>query len=297
VMGLIASWVTPRRMGAASGAMVAGSSVGLIVVGSAAPAILSANEDDGWRICWFIFGGMAMLLSGVAYFLLRNSPSEKGVGRLGAQAMDPVPTIHSRTLEWARVYRSRRVWQLGLMYVAFGLSYIVFMTFFRQQLTDEGGYTESEAGRLYMIMGWVSLLCGIWGLVSDRIGRKRALAVVYLVHAAAFSIFGLWATSAGFTLSVVLFGLTAWSIPAIMTATCGDMVGSRLAPAALGFITVFFGVGQALGPIIAGAMADASGSLLSAYVFAGGVALSGAIGALCLKPAGAGGATNGEHAK
>jgi MFS family permease len=97
--------------------------------------------------------------------------------------------------------------------------------------------------------------------------------------------FGLWRTPTGFTISAILFGITAWSIPAIMAATCGDVLGPRLAPAALGFITLFFGVGQAIGPSVAGVMADASGTFVSAYLLAAFVAVLGAAGSLLLRPA------------
>jgi len=139
-----------------------------------------------------------------------------------------------------------------------------------------------------MTMGWVSLVCGLlWGTVSDLIGRRRALIIVFLIHAAAFSLFALWRTPSGFTLSAVLFGLSAWSIPAIMAAACGDVLGPRLAPAALGLITLLFGIGQAVAPSIAGAMADASGSFVTALLLAAGVALLGAVGAFLLRPASA----------
>jgi len=177
------------------------------------------------------------------------------------------------------------VWHLGLVYVAFGFSYIIYMTFFVKVLIAEGGYTQASAGQLFMVMGWVSLLCGvIWGSVSDVIGRKGALIIVYLMQAAAYAMFGLWANPVGFAISAVLFGLTAWSIPAIMAAACGDMLGARLAPAALGFITLFFGIGQALGPTVAGAIADATGSLGGALLLAAGVALLGALGSAVLRP-------------
>ena len=127
------------------------------------------------------------------------------------------------------------------------------------------------------------MLCGlIWGSVSDFIGRRGALAIVYLVHAVAFSMFPLWPAPTGFVLSAVLFGLSAWSIPGIMAATCGDLLGPRLAPAALGFITLFFGLGQAAGPFVAGAMADAAKSFWPALWLCAGVALLGAVGALLL---------------
>jgi MFS family permease len=57
-----------------------------------------------------------------------------------------------------------------------------------------------------------------------------------------------------------------------------------MAPAALGFITLFFGIGSAAGPSIAGAIADSNGSFVPVYLLAGGVALVGAVGALLLRP-------------
>lgn len=70
-----------------------------------------------------------------------------------------------------------------------------------------------------------------------------------------------------------------------MAAACGDVLGPKLAPAALGFITLFFGIGQALGPSVAGVMADLAGSFTSAFLLASGVAFLGAIGAATLRPA------------
>jgi MFS family permease len=280
VMGLMAAWFGLRRRGLASGIAVAGSSLALILLGPIVPRLLSAYGENGWRICWFGFGVITLLMATLGLLFLRNRPAE-----IAPAPDDPRPAAAPRALQWGAVYRSPAVWHLGLVYVAFGFSYIIYMTFFVKCLVAEGAYTQQAAGRLFMTMGWFSLFCGlIWGSVSDVIGRKRALIIVYLIHAAAFSLFGLWPTAAGFTLSAVLFGLSAWSIPAIMAAACGDLLGARLAPAALGFITLFFGIGQALGPTVAGATADAAGSLLVPMVLAAGVALLGALGAALLRP-------------
>jgi hypothetical protein len=53
---------------------------------------------------------------------------------------------------------------------------------------------------------------------------------------------------------------------------------------ALGFITLFFGIGQAVGPALAGRMADATGSFTTAYALATVVAVLGALGAATLRP-------------
>ena len=285
VMALLAAWFSAKRRGLASGIAVAGSALGLIFAGAVVPRVLSAYGDDGWRTCWFIFGGVTLLLAVGSLILLRNRPAEVGLKPVGSRSEDTVPEQKTEGIRWGLVYRSRAVWHLGLVYVAFGFSYIIYMTFFTKHLVAEG-YTKDAAGDLFMTMGWVSLVCGLlWGTVSDLIGRRRALIIVFLIHAAAFSLFALWRTPSGFTLSAVLFGLSAWSIPAIMAAACGDALGPRLAPAALGLITLLFGIGQAVAPSIAGAMADASGSFVTALLLAAGVALLGSVGAFLLRPA------------
>lgn len=284
VMGLLAAWFAPRRRGLATGIGVAGSSLALIVVGPLAPVVIAAHGDAGWRVCWFLFGGATILLGVLAALLLRNRPADLGLAPLGAEpGTPPLPPASGSSLAWGSVYRSPLVWYVGLVYVAFGFSYMIYMTFFIKCLVADGGYTPHAAGRLFMTMGWFSVFCGlIWGSLSDVIGRKRALIIVYLVHAVAFSLFALRPTPVGFTVSAILFGLSAWSIPAIMAAASGDLLGPRLAPAGLGFITLFFGIGQALGPSVAGAVADATHSLLPAFLLAGGVALLGAFGAALL---------------
>jgi MFS family permease len=68
-----------------------------------------------------------------------------------------------------------------------------------------------------------------------------------------------------------------------MAAAAGDFVGPRLAPAGLGFITLFFGVGQAVGPALGGFLADMSHSFSIPFLTAGGISLIGMILSFFLK--------------
>jgi sugar phosphate permease len=284
VMGLMSAWFGPKRRGFASGIAASGSSLALILIGPTVPYILSIYTDKGWRISWFIFGVVALLLAIIGFFILRNRPSEIGLEPLGTDTNETTTNQQAEGIHWGSVYRSATVWHLGVVYFAFGFSYMIYMTFFVKSLIVDGGYTQASAGHLFMIMGWFSLLCGLlWGTVSDVIGRKFTLFIVYLIHTLSFSLFALWSAPIGFTISAILFGLTAWSIPAIMAATCGDVLGSRMAPAALGFITLFFGIGQAIAPSIAGAIADAVSSFSPAFLLASGMALLGAFSTLFLR--------------
>jgi MFS family permease len=287
VMALLSAWFVQRRRGLAAGIGVTGSSLALIVSGWFVPRLLAAYGENGWRVCWFIFAAVTLGLAVLSWAVLRNRPSDVGLQPSGATVLAQPSASAEGGLHWGKVYWSGMVWHVGLVYVAFGFSYMIYMTFFREHLRVEGGYTKEAAGSLLMLMGWVSLPCGlISGWISDVIGRKGALVIVYLIHTAAFALFALWPSPAGFTISAVLFGLAPWSIPAIMAALCGDLLGPRLAPAGLGFITLFFGIGQAAGPIAAGALGDATKSLSSGFLLAAGVALMGAVGSLLLRRAG-----------
>ena len=125
-------------------------------------------------------------------------------------------------------------------------------------------------------------LAGIAQNTLEKLLRARDLDDV-LVDFLGNIVYALIKTPTGFYLSAVLFGLTAWSIPTIMAAAAGDFVGPRLAPAGLGFITLFFGIGQALGPALGGYLADKSGSFTLPFLVAGAISLAGMVLAFYLK--------------
>jgi len=285
VMGLVPAWFSAKRRGLATGMAVSGSSFGMVVTGLLVPAILGRYGDVGWRYSWYWLAGFAFVIALLGYFILRNHPRDKGLAPIGAVETGVVaPVVKAAALQWGTVYKAAPVWHLALIYILFGFSYIIYTTFFARYLTWEAGFTTQAAGALWSVVGIVSVISGfIWGTVSDVVGRKYGLAIVYFLQFLCFTIFGLWKAPAGYYLSALLFALTAWSIPGIMAAASGDLLGDRLAPAALGFITLFFGMGQACGTFIGGRVADLTGSYTLAFVIAGSAALVGAIASLFLR--------------
>lgn len=286
-MALGSAWFAARRRGFATGIVSGGIGAGTLVSGLIVPPIVAAGGAEGWRSAWLALGVIALVIAGVVFALIRSRPEEKGLSPVGA-APHEKPAAPAgggvSALKWSAVTGQGRVWYLGLVYFFYGASYIIYMTFFAAYLVKEIGMTPSFAGGLWAGVGALSTFCGvIWGAVSDRLGRSRGAALAYLVLAAAYIVYALVKTPAGFYISAGLFGVTAWSIPTIMAAAAGDFVGPRLAPAGLGFITLFFGIGQAAGPALGGYLADASGTFTLPFLVAGGISLAGAGAALFLK--------------
>lgn len=276
-MGLVSSWFGGRYRGLAAGVGVTGSSLGLMITGPLVPGILQHYGPEGWRVCWYVLGAITLVVFGLCICFLRNRPEALGlapVGETPSGAARREPQSGTSPLNWSLVYKSRSLWHLAAVYFAFGFSYIIYSTFFIRYLVKEVGLTAGHAGWLWWNIGMVSGASGfVWGGISDRWGRRRALIAVFGLQGLSFLVFGLSRELAVVYVSAGLFAVTAWSVPALMAALAGDMFGARLAPAALGLVTIVFGLGQALGTYFAGWLADLTHTFSTAFVTAGVVAL------------------------
>jgi sugar phosphate permease len=286
-MALGSAWFAVERRGFATGIVSAGIGGGTMIAGILVPMILRAYGVEGWRYAWYLLGVGVLIIAVVAAILIRSRPEEVGLSPVGSSerpvpATGPAKTVGA--LDWGAIYKMGAVWYLGVVYFMYGFSYIIYMTFFAAYLCKEMGLTSQEAGGLWALAGGLSIFCGvIWGGLSDKLGRARGAALAYVVLASSYAVMALVQVKAGFYVSAVIFGLTAWSIPTIMAATAGDYVGPRLAPAGLGFVTLFFGLGQALGPWLGGYMADLTKSFTGPFLVACAVSVVGAFLSLRLK--------------
>jgi MFS family permease len=286
-MALGSAWFATERRGFATGIVTAGTGIGTVIASLVIPLILKSQGVEGWRYTWFLLGGAMLVIAVFDGLFIRSRPEDMGLGQVGAEE-DPPKAQQSasspKILNWGEVYKVKAVWYLGLVYFMYGFSYIIYMTFFAAYLIKELGMTPAKAGGLWALAGGLSIFCGvIWGGISDYLGRARGAALAYLILAIAYLLFALIQSAPGNYLSAVFFGLSAWSIPTIMAATAGDIVGPKLAPAGLGFVTLFFGIGQALGPMIGGFLSDVTQSFSVPFLLAGGVSILGGVMAMGIK--------------
>lgn len=324
-IALMSAWFDIRRRGMASGVVSSGSSLALIIIGPVVPRIIESGGAGGWRLAWYLFAALTCAVGVLTFIVQRNRPhrsvsesvmkgsawtaeiarttqaafevprealpegSDEAVAANTLASREPASarTIRPSSLDLSRIYRSRYAWHLGFVYFMYGFAYMIYFTFFQKRLTADLGLSSEAAGNLFLIVGVASVVCGfLWGAISDRIGRGRAIAINCLIQAVAAALFAVWPTTLGLIISAFFFGLTAIAIPGVVGASCGDQFGPMLASASLGFVTIFMGIGQVLGPYIAGAMADAFGSLIYSYVLAAGVFCVGTVLAAFLRESG-----------
>ena len=277
---LPAIWFSARKRGLAMGMVNMGVGLGLSVAGLLLPYCISYYGPQGWKYAWYLMGVTVLACSFICFALLRDHPREKGLTMYGGGAHEEQAGLPENiTLRSAmhRVAGESQIWKLSSVYLAFGFSYIIYLTFFIAYLTKELSMSATEAGRVFALLGFLSIFCGLpWGSLSDRIGRRYASTFGHLTIAICFLLFACYRQPLGAYLSAIIFGLTAFAIPVIVAAAVGDAVGGQLASAGFGVVTLFFGIGQVFAPFIGGWIKDATGTFTSAFILCTLVAILGA---------------------
>ena len=263
IMVLVSYWFRKEKRGRAAGMIVVGSGFAIMFSGFIVPVLNQTYVVNGWRLSWVALALIVFLVATAAGLLIRNDPAEKGLSPVGeARDLDYDPSAGKGGASPVRILS-----HLGGLYAIFGATYVIYGTFIVTTMVEEYGYAEAGAGTFWSWVGFFSLFSGtVFGFLSDKIGRKGGLMVVYGVQTLAYLLAGLGGSGVALFGSVVFYGIAVFAIPAIMAAAVGDYLGKARAAAAFSIITFCFAIGQTVGPAVAGMIAETTGTFTGSYL-------------------------------
>ena len=152
-------------------------------------------------------------------------------------------------------------------------------------MVDDLSVTPAMAGLLWAGVGGLSIFSGgLFGNISDRMGHRAGMLSALFVQAVAYGLVAADTGMMGLYISIVLFGLSAWSLPSIVAAASGDYLGPEKAASGFAILTLMFAVGQVLGPAGAGILAGWTGDFAVSYGVAAGLNLLAVLLCLILRP-------------
>jgi MFS family permease len=283
MMALVSAWFAKSVRGLAAGLVIAGNGLGIVTSGLVAPAVVAAGD---WRWGWVSLAGLVCVALAAAWLVLRESPGVMGLAPVGEAGRDPAAPPFPAPPPSVPAKERAFLVRLGLVYALFGLTYIIYGTFIVTTLVDEFAFPQAAAGRFWSCVGLFSMFSGaLIGKFSDRRGRRLGLAAAFAMQTAAYLLAGLGASALPLYLSVGLYGLSAWSVPTVMTAMVADRLGTERMAGGFAFITFFLAAGQVAGPALAGVLADAQGSFQPAYTLSAALTALAVWLALRLPPA------------
>lgn len=239
--------------------------VGLGIAASAAMMAVLVSGHSGWAAGWFWSGVISLCGLGVVALMIGGAPATS------ARAIERGEALPA----------NRSLIGIIVAYGLFGFGYVITATFLIAIVRQGGGGRVFEA-MVWLVTGLTAFASlGLWQKVAGRLGLNAAYAVACLVEAVGVAASVALGGRTGPLLAGLLLGGTFMALTAL-----GLQAARRLAPRAsrriFALMTAAFGLGQIIGPIAAGMLAQASGSfalasILAAFVLVASGALAWAV--------------------
>ena len=250
----------PERANFLLSLFYAGPGIGILSSGLVAPFVLQGFGPGSWWIVWWAM----TLLAAVMTIPVLLAPLHAGAMSTATAAANS---------------RSRRSLIYLAGYFLFGAGYIAYMTFMIAYVRDAGGGAAAQSAFWSLIGLSAFVTPWVWRrvLALDRGGLATTIILGVNAIGAAMPIFGhsVWLLA----LSALVFGVAFFAVVGSTTAFVRFNYPPQAWPTAIAAMTISFGIGQTLGPIVVGAITDAMGSLsfalnVSAAMLALGAVLS-----------------------
>ena len=263
----IVRWFERRRARA-----LATGSLGFAAGGLAVPIVVWSMNANGWQTTAAVSG----IFAGIAvYFFasyLDGYPSDFGQEVDGlppeANADNPKPegltSIHFTAKE---ALRTRAFWMISLGHMSALFVVGAVMAHLALFLTSERGYSLQQAsfvGAALPVMQIIGMAIG--GTLGDRVNKRLIASVAMLGHAGGILVLAFTQSSWMIGLFVLLHGLAWGARGPLMQALRADYFGASSFGFIMGLSSLIVMLGTVLGPIIAGVLADATGSYRSGFV-------------------------------
>jgi MFS family permease len=266
-MALAQRWTSDKHRGKTLAFIDVGSALGIVGTSTAVPMIVTAYD---WRAGWMSLGALGFAVAVFNFATVRNHPGEQS--RLRQETFrqhngEPLSAIYMRLL------RDIRFWLIGLAYLLTGFSIIIPFTFLSTYAVQELLFSYEASTRLITIIGVGAIIGKITlGPLSDKVGRIRVMMLCALLIAGG-SLGMAYGQGVGLIIFTAIFSLgygAAWSMYA---ASASDYFSKESSGSIVGLWTVYLGIGSIISPIIAGWIADTTGTLSWSFILsaAGGV--------------------------
>ncbi|MBN2214873.1 MAG: OFA family MFS transporter [Bacteroidales bacterium] len=172
-----------------------------------------------------------------------------------------------------------------------GLMSIGLMKLYPMEALQKSGLTDMEASAVAgtAMAVFFSLANGlgriIWGLISDRLGRKNSIIIMTATQGIIVILFTYMAgTEILLYLGATLIGFNFGGNFALFPTITADTFGAKNVGQNYPFVFLAYGVGGILGPILGGKMGDL-GNFPLAFTISGIAVLTGTILTILVRPA------------
>jgi MFS family permease len=260
---VVSRWFT-RQRGKALFYLATGSMAGIAIM---TPIFTFFINLVGWRDMLMLLAGIFILIAIPSAIVIRDEVHE-GSDALPGNQVDPSgnkrqePVVFS---SWTKAFKTRPFWQISFGLFTCGFSMNLLGSHGVPMLTDHHFANVTASFGIGMI-GIVAMISTVFlGSVSDRIPRRKMLALIYFVRGLGF--LGLVLSFAPWQLYLVavISGLAWGGSSALSSAILGDIYGLRWLGSLYGWAYFIHQIGGAIGSFLGGWCYEHFGTHLVTY--------------------------------
>ncbi|MFC1932681.1 MFS transporter [Chloroflexota bacterium] len=279
-----------KKRGLMVGISVAGIGVGTMIMPPMASWLIFSY---GWRTSYVVIGIMVFVLIILGAQFLRRAPAQtQQLPHSQNGVQEESSNLEVRGLSLQEAIHTRQFWLLCTAFFGFGIFLQTIMIHIVPHAIGLG-ISASVAANIFIAIGGPSVVGRIaMGSAADRIGNRAILIICFALMTATLA----WLLVAKemwmLYLFAGVFGFTYGGLVAAQSSVVADLFGISSHGVILGIIVFGVTTGGAVGPVLAGAIFDVTGSYNPAFLVCSAFSIAGTIMVLLLRPIGEGG-TNG----
>jgi predicted MFS family arabinose efflux permease len=264
---VVANWFD-RRRGLALGFTTAGIGLGGLVFAPLAALLIDAF---GWEATFFIEGGIIIaVMVPLAAFVIRQQPSDMGLLPDGVGAAIDQHTGAAASADGWPLGEALRTPTFFFVSAAFSLAFATLgaVLIHVVPFLEDQGFSSAKAGLILGCVSGIGVIGKIGsGYLADRISPRLVTAAVFLMQAVGLLVLLRSGSSAlGVAVFAIVFGYSMGAVVALQPMMAVYCFGMASIATVLGAMVAVTSAFNALGPITAGFVYDATGAYSIIFV-------------------------------
>ncbi len=251
-------WFPPEKKGLITGLVVGGFGLAPVYIAPLSKYLLGTY---GINASFRILGIAFIAVAGIASQFITNPPATPKAAN--------AKSASSNDFTWREMLKTPAFYSLYIQYACAATAGLMIIGHLAKIVAVQSGGTI-KTGFLFVALLAIFNAGGrvAAGIVSDYIGRIITLVFVFILQAVIMAFFPQLSTISGFMIGSAMAGFNYGACLSLFPSTTADYWGTKNLGLNYGILFTAWGVGGVFGPMLAGSIADATGSYTPAYYIA-----------------------------
>ncbi|MED5579602.1 MAG: MFS transporter [Nitrospinota bacterium] len=271
---VLSNWFESRK-GMALSIMSAGSSLGQLFL---IPVFAFLVEMVTWRTALLYIGILfALTILPISFFIIKDNPSNnsKDPNDKKVNKIQKIPFPYD--IPWVECLHKKPFILLTSSFFTCGFTITVITVHWIPFATDLN-FAATTAALAFAVGGGLNTIGTlIVGPLSDKLGRKIPLSLVYAIRSLGFILFILYKNEYTLWATPLIIGLTWIATVPLTSALTVDFFGSKNVAILLGLIMLSHQLGAGLSAWLCGYIYDVTGSYNIAFMLAAYLCIQAAV--------------------